>query len=138
MRSRAIMNCNNQTQSCHPERSEGSLCPSRQALRCAQDDNTFPILVVKTHYRAHVERRNKWTDQTGRQSPSLRLVQDIDRWLKPLHRALSADSSSKPALQLLSGAPRCVLQILTTCEYAAAAPPTITSPAYRFLALHIA
>ncbi len=73
MRSRAMMNCNNQTRSCHPERSEGSLCPSRQTLRCAQGDNTLPILVVKTHYRARGERRNEWNDQTGCQSPSLRL-----------------------------------------------------------------
>ena len=80
MRSRTIMNCNNQTRSCHaermsqsPERSEGegSLCPSRQALRCAQGDNTLPILVVKTHYRARGERRNEWNDLTGCQSPSV-------------------------------------------------------------------
>src|SRR5260370_10550247 len=52
--------------------------------------------------------------------------------------ALASDSSSKPVLQLLSGAPRRVPQIPIACEYAAAAPPTTTSPAYRFLALHIA
>ena len=45
------MNCNNQTRSCHPERSEGSLCPSRQTLSAAKSDNTLPILVVKIHHR---------------------------------------------------------------------------------------
>src|SRR5260370_26309696 len=89
-------------------------------------------------HHARGERRNKWNDQTGCKSPSLRLVVNIGRRLTPLHRALAADSSSKPAPQLLSSAPRCVLQILTVCEYASVAPPTTTSPAYRFLALHIA
>src|SRR5258708_3183479 len=89
-------------------------------------------------HHARGERRNKWNDQTGCQSPSLRLVVNIGRRLTPLHRTLAADSSSKPAPQLLSSAPRCVLQILTDFEYASVAPPTTTSPAYRFLALHIA
>jgi hypothetical protein len=40
-----------QNRSCHPERSEGSLTGQAQILRCAQNDNTFPILVVKFHYR---------------------------------------------------------------------------------------
>src|SRR5215467_1728546 len=31
---------------------EGSLCPSRQTLRCAQGDTTLPISVVKTHHHA--------------------------------------------------------------------------------------
>ncbi len=35
-----IMKFNNQNWSCHAERSEASLCPSSQMLRCAQDDNT--------------------------------------------------------------------------------------------------
>ena len=26
---------------CHPERSEGSLCPASQILRCAQDDMLY-------------------------------------------------------------------------------------------------
>src|SRR5258708_39709590 len=42
---------NDQSRYCHPERSEGSLCPSRETLRSAQGDKTFPILVVKPHYR---------------------------------------------------------------------------------------
>jgi hypothetical protein len=36
---------------CHAERSEASLCPSRETLRCAQGDKIFPILAVKNHYR---------------------------------------------------------------------------------------
>ena|SRR5947208_6424532 len=28
----------NQPPACHPERSEGSRCPAREILRCAQDD----------------------------------------------------------------------------------------------------
>ena len=27
---------------CHPERSEGSLCPASEILRCAQDDSQDP------------------------------------------------------------------------------------------------
>ena len=46
-----IMNFNDQSRSCHAERSEASLCPSRETLRCAQGDNPFPILLVKVHHR---------------------------------------------------------------------------------------
>ncbi len=46
-----MMKFNDQNRYCHPERSEGSLCPSRQILRFAQDDKLLPILFVKTHYR---------------------------------------------------------------------------------------
>src|SRR5260370_35007047 len=44
---------NDQSRYCHPERSEGSLCPSRETLRSAQGDKPFPILVVKNHYRPY-------------------------------------------------------------------------------------
>ena len=37
---------------CHPERSEGSLSMGTKILRCAQDDKTFPILLVNVHHRA--------------------------------------------------------------------------------------
>jgi len=45
------MNFNIQGRSCHAERSEASLCPSRETLRFAQGDNTVPMLVVKVHNR---------------------------------------------------------------------------------------
>ena len=48
----AMMNFNDQNRICHAERSEASLCPSRETLRFAQGDNTFPILLVKVHNRA--------------------------------------------------------------------------------------
>src|SRR6266852_1303453 len=49
--SRSFEPClNNQHRSCHPERSEASLCPSSQTLRCAQGDKLLPILLVKNHY----------------------------------------------------------------------------------------
>jgi len=51
-RSRVMMRFNTQNRECHAERSEASLCPSSQTLRFAQGDNTVPMLVVKTHYRA--------------------------------------------------------------------------------------
>ncbi len=52
------MHFNIQGRSYHAERSEASLCPSRQTLRgvyperseWAQGDKTLPILVVKSHY----------------------------------------------------------------------------------------
>ena len=47
------MKCTDQSRYCHAERSEASLCPSRETLRSAQGDNTFPILIGKVHYRAH-------------------------------------------------------------------------------------
>jgi len=59
-----IRNFNDQNQNCHaervsrsPERSEGeaSLCPSRETLRFAQGDNTFPISLVKVHYHSLTE-----------------------------------------------------------------------------------
>src|SRR6266849_6364331 len=37
---------------CHAERSEASVGPSRQTLRFAQGDKSFPILLVKTHHHA--------------------------------------------------------------------------------------
>ena len=46
-----MMNFHIQGRSCHAERSEASLYPSRETLRCAQGDNTVPMLVVKVHYR---------------------------------------------------------------------------------------
>ncbi len=46
------MNFNDQDRNRHAERSEASLGPSRETLRFAQGDNTFPILLVKVHYRA--------------------------------------------------------------------------------------
>jgi hypothetical protein len=55
------MNFNEQSRSCHAERSEGeaSLCPSSQTFRCsfaaaqdkAQGDKTWQLLIVKNHYR---------------------------------------------------------------------------------------
>ena len=44
-----LMKFNDQSRCCHAERSEASLGPASQTLRCAQGDNTFPILVVKNH-----------------------------------------------------------------------------------------
>jgi len=52
-----MMNFNEQSRSCHAERSEASRCPLRQILRgvyperseWAQDDKTLPILVVNDH-----------------------------------------------------------------------------------------
>jgi hypothetical protein len=49
LRRDVTMNFHDQTPSCHPERSEGSHCPSRQILRCAQDDKSF----VTNHQHAH-------------------------------------------------------------------------------------
>ncbi len=46
-----MMNFNHQSRYCHAERSEASLCPSRETLRCAQGDKTVPMLLVKVHYR---------------------------------------------------------------------------------------
>ena len=46
------MNFNDQSRSCHAERSEASLCPSRETLRCAQGDKTLPVLLVKVHHHA--------------------------------------------------------------------------------------
>jgi pyruvate/2-oxoglutarate dehydrogenase complex dihydrolipoamide acyltransferase (E2) component len=45
-----------QSRYCHAERSEASVCPSRETLRSAQGDNTFPILVGKNHYAKCVQR----------------------------------------------------------------------------------
>src|SRR5258708_28653710 len=55
-----MMKFHDQSRYCHPERSEGSLCPSRETFRgvyperseWAQGDKTFPILVGKNHHRA--------------------------------------------------------------------------------------
>ncbi len=46
------MNFNDQNRNCHAERSEASLGPARETLRCAQGDTTFPILLVNVHNRA--------------------------------------------------------------------------------------
>jgi hypothetical protein len=46
------MNVTNQSRYCHAERSEASLCPSRETLRCAQGDKILPILLGKNLYRA--------------------------------------------------------------------------------------
>jgi hypothetical protein len=46
------MNVNDQSRYCHAERSEASLCPSRETLRCAQGDKILPILLGKNLYRA--------------------------------------------------------------------------------------
>jgi hypothetical protein len=54
------MNLNKQNRSCHAERSEASVDPSRETLRCpfatlkgdmAQGDNILPILLVQIHNR---------------------------------------------------------------------------------------
>jgi hypothetical protein len=55
-----MMNFHDQSRYCHPERSEGSVRPSRQTLRgvytersaCAQGDKILPVSLVKNHYRA--------------------------------------------------------------------------------------
>jgi hypothetical protein len=52
-----IMNFHDQSRYCHAERSEASVCPSRQTLRgvyterseCAQGDKLFPLLLVNIH-----------------------------------------------------------------------------------------
>ena len=46
------MNFTIQGRSCHAERSEASVCPSRETPLLAQGDNTVPMLGVKIHYRA--------------------------------------------------------------------------------------
>ncbi len=45
----AMKNFTLQGRSCHAERSEASVCPSRETLRFAQGDNTVPMLGVKVH-----------------------------------------------------------------------------------------
>ncbi len=45
------MKFNDQNRNCHAERSEASLCPSRETLRFAQGDKSFPILLGKVHNR---------------------------------------------------------------------------------------
>jgi hypothetical protein len=49
-------NCHAERMSRSPERSEGeaSQGPSRETLSAAKGDNTFPILLVKVHYRAYI------------------------------------------------------------------------------------
>jgi len=46
-----IKKFNYQSRYCHASLRSASVCPSSQTLRCAQGDKTFPILVVKLHYR---------------------------------------------------------------------------------------
>src|SRR5260221_728185 len=72
-----VMKCNDQSRYCHPERSEGSLCPSRETLRgvyperseWAQGDNTFPILVGKNHYRPYATLPYTRTPTTNSYTP---------------------------------------------------------------------
>ena len=53
------MNLNDQSRSCHPERSEGSthrdrpfpFAALRASAHCAQGDNTLPMMLVKLHNR---------------------------------------------------------------------------------------
>ena len=69
MRRGAIMNFTIQDRYCHAERSEASLCPSRETLRFAQGDNTVPMLVVKKHYRASTslpEHHRRFVDSRAR------------------------------------------------------------------------
>src|SRR6266700_5392887 len=56
----AMMKYNTQNRECHAERSEASVCPSRETLRFAQGDNTLPILVVKIHNRGSTGRLGGW------------------------------------------------------------------------------
>ncbi len=58
----AIKNFTDQSRYCHAERSEASLCPSRETLRCAQGDKTLPILVVKNHNSSHPRIAQDWKD----------------------------------------------------------------------------
>ncbi len=60
-RGTAILNFTIQGRSCHAERSEASLCPSRETLRFAQGDNTGPMLGVRVHHRT----RGRWWPRTG-------------------------------------------------------------------------
>ena len=49
-----MMNFYDQSRSCHAERSEASLFPSRETLRFAQGNNTLPTLIVKLHYQGSI------------------------------------------------------------------------------------
>ncbi len=55
-----IMNFDEQDRSCHAERSEASLRPSRETLRFAQGDNTLPMLGGKFHHRGATTRGPTW------------------------------------------------------------------------------
>src|SRR5260370_35550561 len=48
-----IMKFTNQSRSCHPERSEGSLCPSSQTLRFAQGDTGWQLMHIDEILRPH-------------------------------------------------------------------------------------
>ncbi len=52
LRRGAMMKFHDQSRYCHAERSEASLCPSRETFRSAQGDKTLSILVGKNHNRA--------------------------------------------------------------------------------------
>src|SRR5260370_12114925 len=58
------MKCNTQNRECHAERSEASLCPSRETLRCAQGDKSFPILLIKFHHRGGERRSSQHCGRT--------------------------------------------------------------------------
>jgi hypothetical protein len=45
-----MMNLNDQSGYCHAERSEASLGPLSETLRCAQGDNTLPVLMDDIHH----------------------------------------------------------------------------------------
>lgn len=46
------MKFHDQNRICHAERSEASGGPSRETLREARGDKTFPMVLMKTHHRA--------------------------------------------------------------------------------------
>src|SRR5260370_1637411 len=58
------MKCNTQNRECHAERSEASLCASRETLRCAQGDKSFPILLIKFHHRGGERRSSQHCGRT--------------------------------------------------------------------------
>src|SRR5712691_12732935 len=54
---------------CHPERSEGSLRPSRQTLRCAQDDRDYlpmpeALTSASTHKKCKYSTDSQQVDRT--------------------------------------------------------------------------
>jgi hypothetical protein len=59
------MNVNDQSRYCHAERSEASLCPSSQTLRCAQGDKLLPILFGNVHFQPMVRRCTPQADKSA-------------------------------------------------------------------------